>query len=577
MNTSSYQCLLCKKVLSGTLDDHFSEHMRFHNVTHNQEFLFATFFLDVKGIENTIEFMMNGGNDDMKDGTRTYVAVRNQDDAEVTAVVADNDKCIEVLQESFETKNDDDAPPNDAVNNVTVVDSRITTINVDVVSDFSEIETKDKEDGGVPGPVNVKPRRGRPRKKVVSCDEEDSNDPDYLDISKISGMTCETNGTCDCDMDFADEKARNKHMRLFHSKYKCPECPLTFRTKFLLQGHILNPRDKHDPDYNSTECATCGETFEAYSNLKDHKKMKHGIGVEKPCQICGEMIVNKKKHFRKFHFNLFECTICGKVVKNIVNHTLTVHGSEEDKKFKCHICGKGFIMRDKLTSHIAIHSEERPFVCKFNCGFKSKTLGNLKKHESGKHSLNKTYPWNIKQEAEAVSEEKSVNNNFISVFNPQNMKAASSSAYNELGGSVVKTRGIRANRFKLREVKDEFMSEEVPLDMQDNEMSADVSQINEKSEDESSNMMDSKLGDKTCIFMVDADGDESKADRYVKIEPLSRHIFRSETLGMHQAPNKDSIKNEEEITQEDHGEDFDMKKDEDEERALLEFMFNSSS
>merc|ERR1712098_25074 len=220
------------------------------------------------------------------------------------------------------------------------------------------------------------------------------------------------------------------------------------------------------------------------------------------------------------------------------------------------------------TSHIAIHSEERPFICKFKCGFRSKTLGNLKKHESGKHSLNKTYQWNIKQEAEAVSEEKSFNNNFISVFNPQNMKAAPSSAYNELGGSVVKTRGITANRFKLREVKDEFMSEEVPLDMQDNEMSADVSQINEKSEDESSNMMDSKL---------DADGDESKADRYVKIEPLSRHIFRSETLGMHQAPNKDSIKNEEEITQEDHGEDFDMKKDEDEERALLEFMFNSSS
>ena len=273
-------------------------------------------------------------------------------------------------------------------------------------------------------------------------------------------------------------------MNLYHSKFKCTECPLTFRNKFLLQDHILNPRDKHDPDYNSTECATCGETFETYVNLKAHKKSKHGIGNEKPCPICGEMIVNKKKHFRKCHFNLFECSICGKVVKNIVNHTLTVHGSEEDKRFKCHICGKGFILKDKLVSHLAIHSDARPYVCKFNCGFRSKTLGNLKKHESGKHTLNKTYPWNVKQEANDgssnfIAEENPVNNNCISVFNPPK----------EHNGNVVKTAGIRAKGFKLREVKDEFMSEE---DIQDNKMSDidSINQTNFKSEMDSSSMMD---------------------------------------------------------------------------------------
>merc|ERR1719419_1964617 len=57
-------------ILSGQLDEHFSEHMKYHNVTHNQEFLFATFFLDVKGIEKTIEFMMNGGKE-RRDGTET--------------------------------------------------------------------------------------------------------------------------------------------------------------------------------------------------------------------------------------------------------------------------------------------------------------------------------------------------------------------------------------------------------------------------------------------------------------------------------------------------------------------------
>jgi len=574
MSSSGYQCLLCKKILSGQLDEHFSEHMKYHNVTHNQEFLFATFFLDVKGIEKTIEFMMNGGKE-RRDGTETSNVENfpNQenstsDEALVTAVVADDDICIEVLQaeESFETKNDDD----DAINNITVVDSMITTINADVVSDVKVIEAKEEIEEV---PALVKPRRGRPRKqKVVPRDVDDSNEPDFFYDKEASSLE----RTCNCGISFDSEKSRTKHLNLYHSKYKCTECPLTFRNKFLLQDHILNPRDKHDPDYNSTECATCGETFETYVNLKAHKKSKHGIGNEKPCPICGEMIVNKKKHFRKCHFNLFECSICGKVVKNIVNHTLTVHGSEEDKRFKCHICGKGFILKDKLVSHLAIHSDARPYVCKFNCGFRSKTLGNLKKHESGKHTLNKTYPWNVKQEANDgssnfIAEENPVNNNCISVFNPPK----------EHNGNVVKTAGIRAKGFKLREVKDEFMSEE---DIQDNKMSVidSINQTNFKSEMDSSSMMD--LGDKTCIYMVDTQGDESKADRYIKIEPLSRHIFKSETLGMHQTPYKDlvgtndgQVNKEEEEELEDQEVISNIKEDDDEERTLLEYMFNNSS
>jgi len=576
MSSSGYQCLLCKKILSGQLDEHFSEHMKYHNVTHNQEFLFATFFLDVKGIEKTIEFMMNGGKE-RRDGTETSNVENfpNQenstsDEALVTAVVADDDICIEVLQaeESFETKNDDD----DAINNITVVDSMITTINADVVSDVKVIESKEEIEEV---PALVKPRRGRPRKqKVVPRDVDDSNEPDFFYDKEASSLE----RTCNCGISFDSEKARTKHVNLYHSKFKCTECPLTFRNKFLLQDHILNPRDKHDPDYNSTECATCGETFETYVNLKAHKKSKHGIGNEKPCPICGEMIVNKKKHFRKCHFNLFECSICGKVVKNIVNHTLTVHGSEEDKRFKCHICGKGFILKDKLVSHLAIHSDARPYVCKFNCGFRSKTLGNLKKHESGKHTLNKTYPWNVKQEANDgssnfIAEEKPVNNNCISVFNPPK----------EHNGNVVKTAGMRAKGFKLREVKDEFMSEE---DMQDNKMSVidSINQKNFESEMDSSSIMD--LGDKTCIYMVDTQGDESKADRYIKIEPLSRHIFKSETLGMHQTPYKDLVgTNDGQVNKEEDEEEeledqeviSNIKEDDDEERTLLEYMFNNSS
>ena len=58
-NLVNFQCLLCKEFLNGKLDNNFSEHMEYHNIKFNQEFIFSTFFLSHKGIEKTVEFMLN--------------------------------------------------------------------------------------------------------------------------------------------------------------------------------------------------------------------------------------------------------------------------------------------------------------------------------------------------------------------------------------------------------------------------------------------------------------------------------------------------------------------------------------
>ena len=81
------------------------------------------------------------------------------------------------------------------------------------------------------------------------------------------------------------------------------------------------------------------------------------------------------------------CNICGKTVTDLNSHMLGVHGSEEDKQYRCEICWKGFITQSKLDLHNVFHLNERPFKCKFGCGFASKTRGNLKTHEEkGKHT-----------------------------------------------------------------------------------------------------------------------------------------------------------------------------------------------
>ena len=73
--------------------------------------------------------------------------------------------------------------------------------------------------------------------------------------------------------------------------------------------------------------------------------------------------------------------MCKKIVLNLEKHIKTKHGPEESKKFKCKICGKGFILRDKLASHLIFHSDVKPYECKSNCGF---AKGNIQKHENSR-------------------------------------------------------------------------------------------------------------------------------------------------------------------------------------------------
>ena len=196
---------------------------------------------------------------------------------------------------------------------------------------------------------------------------------------------------CHCDMEFPDEAAKTRHMVRFHNKFKCPECPLTFASSTSLRYHMQHSKRKHDPDYGKTQCSICGAHFKSYKFLRDHRTAVHKIGDKKSCPYCGEKIHDVRKHIRLAHNVVKECEICGKKVKNLETHFKTIHGGDENRKFRCATCNKGFVLREKLIAHQLVHSDERPFKCKFGCGFGAKTLGNCKKHEESKHNQKRLY------------------------------------------------------------------------------------------------------------------------------------------------------------------------------------------
>ena len=60
-----------------------------------------------------------------------------------------------------------------------------------------------------------------------------------------------------------------------------------------------------------------------------------------------------------------------------------MHTRDEDKRFRCQECGKGFPLKWKLFEHEAIHKDVKPFTCRKSdtCSYTFASSGNRTKHE----------------------------------------------------------------------------------------------------------------------------------------------------------------------------------------------------
>ena len=90
------------------------------------------------------------------------------------------------------------------------------------------------------------------------------------------------------------------------------------------------------------------------------------------------------KHIKREHEKK-PCIYCGKLIGagvNMKRHIDSQHTSNEDKKYKCDICSKGFSLPYHLKDHKNIHTGEKPYKCKF-CSSCFASKGTHKMHEKG--------------------------------------------------------------------------------------------------------------------------------------------------------------------------------------------------
>ena len=193
---------------------------------------------------------------------------------------------------------------------------------------------------------------------------------------------------CKCDIAFKMVKEKVTHYKLVHMGYKeCPKCNKIVQS-LEQQYHNCAPLKKKEDKYKDkyVVCEDCGKEIHS-KKIAYHTKKYHEV-VECSCDKCGRKYndtMSLRDHMRDC-MKAEQCNLCGAMVSRINDHIRNVHTAEEDKRFVCNLCGKGFHQKKKLENHkMNNHLKLRPHRCRYGCDIGYNDTSNRNAHERKKH------------------------------------------------------------------------------------------------------------------------------------------------------------------------------------------------
>lgn len=150
----------------------------------------------------------------------------------------------------------------------------------------------------------------------------------HLNVHKVGNYPCEM-----CEKVFTLEKYRAKHISLVHnqeSTIKCLYCPKKFVGLFQRHVHVT---EHHKERVKVMTCEFCGNCYTWKPYFLAHMKRKHGFEKKHKCEICNKAFLMRYE-----------------LKNHMVRHT-------GNKKFLCGLCGESFTRMIGLNRHCQTHKE----------------------------------------------------------------------------------------------------------------------------------------------------------------------------------------------------------------------------
>lgn len=182
---------------------------------------------------------------------------------------------------------------------------------------------------------------------------------------------------------------RHKKVHIGEQTKKCTHCSAIFKTSIMLETHIFN---EHTIDFSGTTCSHCSKVYPTKASFRQHIKLSHpetlpGYVADRQfeCYICRKPSSSEMRLRQHLYTHnqskKFLCAQCGYTTHN--SHLYQTHmlrkdhnPAQDNKQFKCDVCGKAFGAKKILANHKTVHTRERLFQCSI-CDMRFLTKSNL--------------------------------------------------------------------------------------------------------------------------------------------------------------------------------------------------------